>query len=113
MKTTVHELKTNVTSSTKNKNGSKHMPLLNIESAHYVPDELHLMMRIMDGLLRNLIDDAVSKDTMSKLTAEPTDNLELLIKCIQSRGVTFRTWTGEDGVIDYTSLSGNDKERVC
>lgn len=37
-------------------------PLLNIDLDHVVIDELHLMMRICDVLLRNLIEDSVAQD---------------------------------------------------
>ncbi|CAC5411399.1 unnamed protein product [Mytilus coruscus] len=47
--------------------GCKHMPLLSLPVNHYVPDELHLMLRITDVLLRNLIDDAKEMDGDSKV----------------------------------------------
>ena len=42
-------------STSKQKYGLKHAPLLEIEVDHFVPDEFHLFMRIMDVLLRNVI----------------------------------------------------------
>ncbi|CAB4020859.1 Hypothetical predicted protein, partial [Paramuricea clavata] len=37
-------------------------PLLNIELDHIIPDELHLLLRIMDVLTGNLVADAVEWD---------------------------------------------------
>ena len=39
-----------------------HPPLLDIELDHVVPDELHLLLRIMDVMIKNIIMDAVSWD---------------------------------------------------
>ena len=44
------EMKTLANSTTKVKYGVKHAPLLDIERNHFVPDELHLLLRIMDVL---------------------------------------------------------------
>ena len=112
-KRTVEEMQRMCTSSSAKTNfGSKYAPLLDIAIDHYIPDELHLMMRITDVLLRNLVDDAMSKDQYAKLLGQATDNLELLIKAIQSCGVSFRTWTSKTGDFEYTSLSGNDKKTL-
>lgn len=48
--------------SAKAKFGSKNPPLLNFEVDHYISDELHMMKRIMEVLMRNLINDATFKD---------------------------------------------------
>ncbi|XP_053374155.1 uncharacterized protein LOC123545375 [Mercenaria mercenaria] len=87
-------------------------PLLNIEPIRYVPDELHLLMRITDVLLRNLIDDARSKDEYGRLTGQSCDNLDILVKAIQSCGLTFKIWNAKNGDLDWTSLSGNDKKTL-
>ena len=44
--------------------GSIHPPLLNTELTEVVVDELHLLLRVMDVLIRNLISLAVSRDHM-------------------------------------------------
>ena len=92
--------------------GSKNPPLLNIETDHHVPDELHMLMRVMDVLMRNLIDDAVSKDQFAKITGGATDNQDLLVKEIQNWGVSFKTWYSKSGELDYTSLTGADMKKV-
>lgn len=110
----IEEMKTAAASSSTPKEsfGSKHQPLLNIEPDHYIPDELHLLMRITDILLRNVIDDASGKDQHSRLFREKSDNLAILTSAIESCGVSFKTWTTKTGEMEYTSLTGTDKKKV-
>ena len=75
--------------------------------------ELHLLMRVTGVLLRNLIYDSKSKDEYAKILGQPTDNLEFLVKAIQSCGVTFNTWTSKAGDLDWTSLSGSELKQVA
>ena len=42
--------------------GSIHSPLLNIELTKVVVDELHLLLRVTDVLIRNLISLAATRD---------------------------------------------------
>lgn len=72
--------------------GVKNLPLINIELCHVIPDKLHMLMRIFDVLLRNLIDDAKDKDDIAKLKKETGDYLETLVEKIRSCGVTFNIW---------------------
>ncbi|MCG7867336.1 MAG: hypothetical protein JAY74_13350 [Candidatus Thiodiazotropha taylori] len=99
-------------SSSASKYGSKNPPLVDIEVDHFVADELHLMMRISEVLLRNLIDDALSKDNLAKVLGNPTDNVTLLVNAIQSCGVSFRTWKSKSGELEWSSLSGNDLKKL-
>ena len=108
----VEEMKSFKSTSAKANFGSKNPPLLNIETDHYVPDELHMLLRVMDVLMRNLIDDAVSKDQFAKITGGATDNLDLLVKEIQNCGVSFKTWYSKSGELEYTSLTGADMKKV-
>ena len=68
-------------------------PLLDIEMDHVVPDELHLLLRIMDVLIENLIMDAVywdEKDNLGKRNCDKEENhLNLLVETIKSCGVSF------------------------
>ena len=66
----------------------------------------------MDVLMRNLIDDAVSKDQFAKITGGATDSLDLLVKEIQNCGVSFKTWYSKSGELEYTSLTGADMKKV-
>ena len=62
--------------------------------------------------MRNLIDDAVSKDQFAKIMGGATDNLDLLVKEIQNCGVFFKTWYSKSGELKYTSLTGADMKKV-
>ena len=55
--------------------GSKNPPLLNIETDHYVTDELHMLLRVMDAFMQNLINDAVSNDQFAEITGGARDRL--------------------------------------
>lgn len=82
---------------------------MDIEPDNCVPDELHLLMRITDVHLRNII-DALSKDQFARMTGGPADNLCLLVKAVQDCGCTFQAWTTKSGEFEYTSLPRNDKK---
>jgi ribosomal protein S6 len=62
MQRTSHNLKEDVV---KNDFGVRAQPLVSIEPEHIIIDELHLLLRICDKLLRNLIVDA--KRSMTKM----------------------------------------------
>ena len=64
----VEEIKSFKSTSVKATFGSKNPPLLNIETDQYVPDGLHMLLRVMDVLVQNLIDDTVFKDQFAKIT---------------------------------------------
>ena len=88
----------------------KHKPLLNIEPCKIIPDELHLLLRVSDRLLRNLIDDAKSLDDKNKIKGTPSNNLGQLVDKIRECGVVFNIWSpkGTNGELEWTSLTGND-----
>ena len=73
--------------------GCIHPPLLNIELDNIVVDELHLMLRVGDVLLRNLILYADSRDHASREhRGEDANNLRQLERAIRSCGVSFQIW---------------------
>ena len=92
---------------------SVHQPLLNIPIDHVVIDELHLLLRVFDVLLRNLLFMAIRLDQH-----QSTDqHLKALIGVIRSCGVTFDIWhetSGKKNNSDYvwTSLTGRDRKKV-
>jgi len=97
--------------------GRVHPPLLNIELSNIVPDELHLLMRIMDVLIRNLINAALSYD--SKQTTGIRNPLERpmlkkLLENINNCGITFHVKMKESTSkgFDFTSLTGGDKQKL-
>lgn len=40
----------------------EHEPLLNIETDHVMLDELHLLLRVVDVLLNNLLEEVLQRD---------------------------------------------------
>ena len=70
-----------------------HPSLLNIELDSIVVDELHLMLRVGDLLLRKLIFYADSRDHGSRENqGEEANNLQQLEQAIRSCGVSFQIW---------------------
>ncbi len=65
-------------------------PLLNIDVDHMVLDELHLMLRVSDVLLRNLIWAMIYRDMEEQHSQRPPQFLEEVIKKIRSCGISFR-----------------------
>ena len=100
----------------------KDMPLLDVPLSNIVLDELHLLLRVTDILLTNLIEDAMELDDkmdFSKRKGEPKGvNLRKLSQLINSCGVTFSVWEkrNEDGKgtgkMDWTSLMGDEKKKL-
>ena len=85
--------------------------MLNIELDHVIVDELHLLLRVTDVLMANLITEAMEWDKeeeFEKKGAAKNVHLEKLINTIRSCGVSFEVWekkmpTGK-GVIHMTGL---------
>lgn len=74
---------------TKNTFGVKHKPLLKVNIDHFILDELHLMLRITDILLRNVILDCKDKDDLDKKESKLNGkNLEHFVKLVDC-GVSF------------------------
>ncbi len=94
--------------------GSVDPPLLNIPLDHVILDELHLLLRVVDVLLRNVIYMAMRLDREQKTTT----NLDDLKAAIRSCGVTFDIWLKKDGRgrngsdYEWTSLTGKDKKKL-
>ena len=96
-------------------------PLLNVPLDHVIPDELHLLLRITDVLLTNVLDDAMERDekedNLKARGMEKGVHLKAIVKIINSCGVSFNVWQKQDnakGVItmDWTSLMGNEKKEA-
>ncbi len=101
----------------KSRCGVINAPLLNIEPHYVVVDELHLILRITDVLIRNLISKLVIQEVELKVLGQPAQNyLQMLEMAVRETGVTFRVWEKRSadgkpsGKYDYTSLMGNDKK---
>ena len=73
--------------------GCIHPPLVNIEPNSIVLDELHLMLRIGDVVIRNLILFVHSQDHHSQEhLGEKTHHVKELERAISSCGVRFHIW---------------------
>lgn len=71
--------------------GSKHPPLLHLEPSQYVLDELHLLLRVSDVLVRNIIHLADHLDQESGLRrGRRGTHIPDLQNLIQSCGVPFK-----------------------
>jgi hypothetical protein len=89
---------------------------------HIILDELHLLLRITDVLLANLIEDAMEwddKDDFLKTRGQPKGvRLKNLTELINQCGVTFSVWEKSDGngngigKVDWTSLMGDEKKKL-
>jgi hypothetical protein len=104
---TSHNLKEDVV---KNDFGARAQPLVSIEPEHISIDELHLLLRICDKLLRNLILDTKTLDDKNAIHGEKSDFLGHLTEKIRGCGFSFYIWTkkGTQGELDWSSLTGSD-----
>lgn len=93
--------------------GCKHLPLLKLDPDNIIPDELHLLLRITDILIHNLISAAKTFDKKNnrRLTLLEGNMIKALIAGIESCGVSFNIWE-KDGSFECTSLMGDDKKKV-
>ena len=70
--------------------GSKYPPLIKIEPHHIIPDELHLLLRITDVLLRNAVWEMVRMDQSKAIRGGERQNLQRLQEAVRACGVTFK-----------------------
>jgi hypothetical protein len=77
----------------KNYFGVRAQPLVSIEPEHIIIDELHLLLRICDKLLKNLILDTKTLDDKNAVHGEKSDFLGQLTAKIKGCGVSFYIWT--------------------
>lgn len=102
--------------------GCEHEPLLEIELDHVLPDELHLLLRITDILLENLITSSIDWDKELELDRRRGQlrgvKLAETVTEIRSCGITFDVWQEktatkkETGNYKWTSLRGDDKKKL-
>ena len=105
-----------------NKYCCEHVPLLHIELDHVILDELHLLLRILDVLIENLVRDTLEWDRKEnwdkRKGQQKNEHLKNLESTIRSCGVSFDIWekTNADGKgsgqYDFTSLLGSDKKKL-
>ena len=75
---------------------SLHKPMLDIELDYVIPDELHLLLRITDVLINNLITSAVSYD-INNSTGKPKPlegpmTLSLITEICKHAGAQFKVY---------------------
>ena len=99
----------------------KYPPLLNIDLDHVILDELHLMLRVVDVLIDNLLEDVLewdkNVDICKRRSEKRGEHLENLVSTIRSCGVSFQVWQksnadGKPGKYECTSSLGNDKKKL-
>lgn len=120
MKITSHNKRTRAQLTGNGKFGSINAPLLDLELDHVIPDELHLMLRVMDVLIQALIDAATSYDkhqhtlsrSRSSFKAMDGQMLNNLVMAINKCGVHFCLYEEDDGSMDWPSLLGPDKIKL-
>lgn len=104
---------------------SINQPLLNVLLHHIVLDELHLLLRITDVLMNNLIEDTMERDDKESLLMthrskklERGKHLRKLAEIINGCGVTFNVWEKKNadgrgsGMVDWTRLLGDEKRKL-
>jgi len=84
--------------------------LTNVDLDHVIPDELHLLLRITDRLIDNLINGAKGSDRSRDPLKGPM--LQRLIAAVRSCGVTFYIKSVSRDNIEFTSLTGSDRKRL-
>lgn len=102
--------------------GAVNPPLFNIELDHIILDELHLLLRVVGVLLRNLIYEVLRVDgsTKERGVAIMQTHLSMLVDAVRSCGVSFKVWRAKDengyasksGKYDWTALSGSELKKV-
>lgn len=95
--------------------GKLHVPLLKIELNNVVPDELHLLLWVMDVLIRNLINAAITNDKRQNRVNKDLLNGPMVTKLLHHINgyVTFciRMQEANKG-FDFTSIAGGDKLKL-
>ena len=92
--------------------GSIHRPLTSIPLHHVMLDELHVLLRIFDVMLWNLI--MITKSMDDRLHLHTNLHLHHLVACIKSCGVSFNVWesVSSSGNFEWTSLTGESVKIV-
>ena len=120
MKITAHNSRSRADLIGDGKLGSINIPLLDLELDHVIPDELHLMLRVMDMLIQALIDTVLAYDrhqhrlSRSRSSYKALDGpmLNNLMTAIKKCGVYFCLYEQEDGTMEWPSLLGPDKIKL-
>ena len=76
----------------RNEFGVAHEPLLEIDLSNVIIDELHLMLRVTDILIRNLMWEVIYQDDVNAFRDKTKKSaiLNKTVNCIRSCGLTFQ-----------------------
>ena len=106
----------------KDKFSCEHEPLIFIDPDHIILDELHLLLRVMDVLLENIVLECIDwdkSDNFNKRKCEQTCHHQTkLLQTIRLCGASFDIWEKKNadgkgtGLYDFTSLLGADKKKL-
>ncbi len=100
--------------------GVKNMPLLSIDFNSIIPCEMHMMIRIGDVLLRNIMDDAADRDAECKVLGEQSVFVKNIVKAIQQECCipSVETWYICDPItnhptdkLTWTQLTGTEYKK--
>lgn len=121
MRRTLQEIK-DMSKLNKNNSCCIHEPILNIELDYVILDELHLLLRITDRLLDNMLTECEERETNENFTKSSRENKSNytndLVKIINQMGITFSVWNKKnaDGSAsnqkECTSLLGSQKKKL-
>lgn len=93
-------------------------PLLNIELDHIIPDELHLLLRIIGNLVADAVEWDRSDNWNKKKSERKNTHVIELTETIRACGISFDIWEKSNadgkgsGTYDFTSLMGSDKKKL-
>ena len=96
------------------------IPLLDLELEHVIPDELHLMLRVMDVVIQDLIDTVLAYNrhrhrlSHSHGSFKPLDGpmLNNLVMSIRKCRVYFCLYEQGNGSMEWPPLLGPDKIKL-
>ena len=98
--------------------GCVNPPLIEIDLDHVILDDLNLMLRVVDVLIDNILEDVLEWDKIDDFSKrrceEKGKHLDNFINAVRSCGVSFNVWqkagTTGPSKFETTSLRGDDKK---
>lgn len=98
------------------KDGMKNQPLVLFPVHRIVPDLLHLLLRIVDILERNLLDEAYELDHEASVKKQAQTNVTKVTSAIKACGLPFEIWKSTDNRqsrdFQWTALTGDQKLKL-
>ncbi|KAH9383763.1 hypothetical protein HPB48_025533 [Haemaphysalis longicornis] len=98
----------------KQSNRTKFIPLFLVEPSLVLPDVLHVKLRILNRLIDCLLAECEDRDNREKVR-NPTAtaiHLQSIICAIRNCGIKFDAWVDDRKGRKFTSLAGEDCERL-